>query len=257
MEESMSFFKDDPTLKSAKLEPASLVAQPGGGIGAGVAKTYNRVGNLIAKTAKAAGGVETAAALAIWYVESAGADFVPGRAILRFENHRLFKNWGAGQPKTYDQHFQHGGRAAVPGKPWENHKWRDDPSAPFEIFHGSQQKEYWALVFAVAVAGQENAYRSASIGGPQIMMDEHPKLGYPSATEMYAAFQQSERWHVLGFFDFCASKPAPNKGDLLTYMKTKDWRKVALYYNGAGQVDEYAQRFDRAYNAAVALGLKK
>jgi N-acetylmuramidase len=40
-------------------------------------------------------------------------------------------------------------------------------------------------------------------------------------------------------------------------MKAKDWRKVAHYYNGAGQVDEYALRFERAYGAAVSLGLKK
>jgi hypothetical protein len=253
----MSFFKDDSTLKTVKLEPNTPVPQPGGGVGAGVAKVYNRVGNLIGRTAKAAGGVETAAALAIWYVESGGAEFATGRAILRFENHRFFKNWGAGNAKTYDQHFQHGGRAGVAGKPWENHKWRDDPAVPFESFHGNQQKEYWALVFAVALAGQEAAYRAASIGGPQIMMDEFAKLGYPNAVEMYAAFQASERWHVLGFFDFCASKPAPGTGDLLTHMKNKDWRKVAHYYNGAGQVDEYAQRFERAYSAAAGLGLKK
>lgn len=253
----MPFFKDDPTLRSAKLEPASPVAQPGGGVGAGIAKVYNRIGGLIARAAKSAGGVESAAALAIWYVESGGADFTSGRAILRFENHRFFKNWGAANPKTYDLHFQHGGRAGVPGNAWENHKWRDDPAADFESFHGSQQKEYWVLVFAVALAAQEPAYRSASIGGPQIMMDECKKLGYANAIDMYAAFQQSERWHVLGFFDFCASKLAPGTGDLIGHMKAKDWRKVALYYNGQGQVDEYAGRFERAYNAAVALGIKK
>jgi hypothetical protein len=253
----MGFFKDEPGLKTAKLEPASPVSQPGGGIGAGVAKAYNRVGGLIAKTGKAAGGIETAAALAIWYVESGGADFVSGRAILRFETHRFFRNWGSANARTYDQYFQHGGRAGVPGKPWENHKWRDDASAPWESFHGSQQKEYWALVFAVALGGQEAAYRSASIGGPQIMMDEHAKLGYANAVAMYAAFQSSERWHALGFFDFCASKAAPGTGDLLTHMKDKDWRKVAHYYNGAGQVDEYALRFERAYSAAVSLGLRR
>jgi hypothetical protein len=40
-------------------------------------------------------------------------------------------------------------------------------------------------------------------------------------------------------------------------MRLKDWRKVALYYNGSGQVDEYALRFERAYNAAIGMGLKK
>lgn len=253
----MAFFKDNPNLKAVKLEPASPVPQPGGGIGAGLAKVFNRTGNLVAKTAKVADGVETAVALAIWYVESGGADFAPGRAILRFENHRFFNVWGKANAKTYDAHFQHGGRAGISGKPWENHKWRDDTAQPFEPFHGSQQKEYWALVFAVALSGQENAYRAASIGGPQIMMDEHAKLGYANAVDMYAAFQASERWHVLGFFDFCASKPAPGTGDLLSHMKNKDWRKVAHYYNGVGQVDEYALRFERAYSAAIALGLKK
>ena len=89
------------------------------------------------------------------------------------------------------------------------------------------------------------------------MMDEFAKLGYANAVGMYQAFQQSERWHVLGFFDFCASKPAPGQGDLIKHMIARDWQKVARYYNGSGQVDEYAQRFERAYNAAVNLGLRK
>lgn len=252
----MSFFKDDPALIKAALAPAKPVPQPGGGIAAALAKSYNRIGGLIAKAAKSAGGIETAAALAIWYVESGGHDFVQGKAILRFENHRFFGNWGKSNPKTYDLHFRHGGRAGVAGDPWENHQWRDDPELDFESFHGSQQKEYWVLVFAVALAAQERAYRSASIGGPQIMMDEHAKLGHSSAISMYQAFQESERWQVLGFFDFCNSKPAPGTGDLLTYMKDKDWRKVARYYNGAGQVDDYAAKFERAYAAASNLGVK-
>ncbi|HAH11085.1 MAG TPA: hypothetical protein DCL54_16200 [Alphaproteobacteria bacterium] len=253
----MAFFKDDPALQTAKLAPTKPVPQPGGGIGAGVAKTYNRIGNLIAKAGSAAGGIETAVTLAIWYVESGGHEFTPGRAILRFENHKFFEQWGRANAKLYDQHFQHGGRAGVEGKPWENHAWRDDPSAEFERFHGSQQKEYWVLVFAVALAAQEKAYRAASIGGPQIMMTEFAALGYLNAIDMYRAFQEDERWHVLGFLDFCAAKPAPQPGGLLTHMKNKDWEQVARYYNGPGQVDAYAKKFAQAYAAAVNLGLRK
>jgi hypothetical protein len=253
----MGYFKDEPSLRNAKLEPAKPLPQPGGGVAAAVVKCHNRLGGLIGKTAAAAGGIEPAAALAIWQVESGGMEFTAGKAIVRFENHRFFTNWGKANPKTYDLHFRHGGRAGVPGNPWENHQWRDDPGIAFETFHGSQQKEYWVLVFGVALAAQELAYRSASIGGPQIMMDEFGKLGYPSAIKMYQAFQESERWHVLGFFDFCAKKPAPGQGDLLDYMKDKDWRKVARYYNGAGQVDEYAARFEKAYAAAINAGVRK
>lgn len=125
----------------------------------------------------------------------------------------------------------------------------------FRVYHGDQDKEYKALAVAIDLAGEEKAYQAASIGRPQILMRGHSLVGYPSAKAMYQAFQAGERAHVLGFFDFCLNKLAPGKGDLAAYMRDRNWKSLARYYNGPGQVDVYAPRFKSAYETAVSLGL--
>ncbi len=250
----MAFLKDDPALVSAPLTPASPIAVPVGGQGRALALVHNRIGGLVLK-AGAKANIPEAAALAAWHVESGGAPFEPGAAILRLEAHVLFEEWGGGHAARYDTHFQHGGRPGVPGEPWQNHKYRRAAGNDFRVYHGDQDKEYKALAVAIDLAGEETAYRAASIGGPQILMRGHSLVGYPSAKTMYQAFQASERAHVLGFFDFCLNKLAPGKGDLAAYMRDRNWKSLARYYNGPGQVDIYAPRFKSAYETAVSLGL--
>jgi hypothetical protein len=72
---------------------------------------------------------------------------------------------------------------------------------------------------------------------------------------MYNAFQRSERAHVLGFFDFCLHAPKPRPGDLMRYLHARQWQKFAMYYNGTGQVTDYAKRFAQAYSQASHLTL--
>ena len=72
---------------------------------------------------------------------------------------------------------------------------------------------------------------------------------------MYDAFQASERLQVLGFFDFC-QQTAKEKGGLLPYLRAKDFRNFAYYYNGSGQVDTYSRMIQEAYNEARQIALE-
>jgi hypothetical protein len=116
---------------------------------------------------------------------------------------------------------------------------------------GSQDDEYAALRLAQDLAGDEPALTSISIGGPQILIANHTRLGYDSAREMYEAFQASEAAQLLGFADFCEHDGAD--GDTLQQLRDHDWPGFARRYNGTGQVASYATRLESAYGQASQL----
>lgn len=251
------FFKDSPRLQTAPLAPSSpITVDPKWSRDRqALARTYNRLGGLM-QTIAAELGVEVEAALAVWRVESGGREHTVDRAVIRFEVHYLWDRWGKSNPSVFDAHFRHGGRAGVPGKRWENHQFRESPSGAWETMHtGKQASEYRALQLATRLAGEEIAVRCISLGGPQIMGSHYADIGYRTAKEMYNAFQASERAHVLGFFDFCRTKPAPQKGGLFEAMRTRDWSRFAKYYNGSGQVGTYGPLLATAYAEAKKLGI--
>src|SRR5438128_2403779 len=78
-----------------------------------LAGTYNRLGGLIGSLAGQL-NVGLDGVLAVWQVESGGATHSPGHAIIRFENHLLFRAWGHTQSEIYRQHFKHGGFDGTP-----------------------------------------------------------------------------------------------------------------------------------------------
>ena len=178
-----------------------------------LAATYNRLGGLLGSLARQV-NVPIAPALAVWYVESGGAAFVPDQAIIRFEIGRLLTAWGNANAANFDAHFQCGGRNGIPGDSWKNHAFCATGSGgPFVPAHRNQATEYAVLQLATQLAGQEVAVRCISIGGCQIMISNFPMLGYASGLDMHKAFQLSENAPVLGFFDFCARRAA---GSFLT-----------------------------------------
>jgi len=251
-----TFFKDLPLLSVAALAPAEPAASHAGhgALGRGLTDAYNRLGGLMALVARET-GIPPAAALAVWYVESAGRRHSVGRAIIRFENHLFFDRWGAAQPATYDRHFQHGGRAGVPGERWRNQQWREDPAQPFATFHGDQTAEYRVLAFATRLANEDTALQCISIGGSQILVSNHRMIGYDTARAMYDAFQADERAHVLGFFDFCNYRygHGARRGQLLHDLAALRWEDFARGYNGAGQVSQYAAHLSTAYDEAARI----
>jgi hypothetical protein len=218
-------------------------------------RTYNRLGGLMGAVGGQL-GIDVAAVLAVWRIESGGREHTVGRAIIRFENHYLWDHWGQKNPALYDQHFRHGGRAGVEGKRFQGHLFRESPGGAWETVHtGKQEAEYRVLALASRLAGEETALKCISMGGPQIMGASHAEIGYPTARAMYQAFQASERAHVLGFFDFCRTRPAPRKGDLLLHIRARDWDQVARYYNGPANVPTYGPLLRAAYAEATRLPL--
>jgi hypothetical protein len=251
---AMRFFKDSPALKRAPLAvPLPVfINKQWPSIRKFLARTYNRLGGVMSAVANQA-GIETEAALAVWQVESGGRIHTPGKTIIRFENHLLFRLWGRINPEAYNQYFRHGGHDGQPGRSWENHQFRGAASGAFQSFHGNQEREYKVLSLAARVAGENIALQCISIGGPQILVSNYRMLGYSTPRGMYNAFQEDERAHVLGFFDFCNQRNAPRKGDLLRHLRQHQWFAFAKYYNGAGQIHVYGGRIQNAYLHAKAM----
>jgi hypothetical protein len=254
---STGFLKDFPDLQTVNLSPSSPLAINSGWPIARrtIANIYNRLGGLMSAVARKM-QVEVPAVLAVWKVESGNLSHYPGKAIIRFENHLLYRLWGKNNDATYAQHFRHGGYRGQSGNSWDNHQYREDPRQPFRPFHGNQDAEYQVFRLATRLAGEQIALQCISIGGPQILISNYSLIGYRTPREMYDAFQASERWQVLGFFDFC-QQTAKEKGGLLPYLRAKDFRTFASYYNGSGQVDSYGGMIQEAYSEARQLSLEE
>jgi len=247
---STGFFKDLPDLQTVNLSPSSPVAINSGWPLARrtIASIYNRLGGLMSAVAGKT-QIEVPAVLAVWKVEGGNLPHNPGKAVIRFENHLLYRLWGKNNDATYAQYFRHGGYMGQSGNPWENHQYREGPNQPFRSSHSNQDAEYLVLGLAARLASEEIALQCISIGGPQILISNYSLIGYRTPREMYNAFQASERSHVLGFFDYCQQKEK-EKGGLLRYLRAKDFRNFAYYYNGSGQVDYYGRMIQEAYNEA-------
>jgi hypothetical protein len=260
-----TYYGRQPDLLATRLAPSQpITVEPGWPRERReLARTYNRLGGLLTALATRA-RLEVPAILAVWQVESGGAPHVPGRAIIRFENHLLWRSWGRHDPERFDAAFQFGGRAPMTdpdrcGAPFRCHRYRPRPTAtdsapawrPVHSASGGQDDEYAALQLARELAGDEAALTSISIGGPQILVANHRRLGYDTAREMYDAFQASEAAQVLGFVDFCEHDGAG--GTTLQRLRDHDWSGFARRYNGSGQVATYAARLEAAYAQAVQL----
>jgi len=240
------YYKDSPRLAGVPLAPKTPIVVPAAEPERTLIRIFNRLGGLMEELADES-GIDVSAILAVWKVESGGREHVPQRAVIRFENHKLFSYWGQYQEDLYDRHFRHGGRRGVGGKAWENHSFREDPDKSFQPCHLNQGVEYQVLKLAATLAGEDVAYRCISIGGPQILGSNYRILGYSSPEAMYEAFQQDERAHVLGFFDFCQA----NK--LVRFLRSQDWWNFAKGYNGAGQVEKYGSWIEAAFSAGEEI----
>jgi hypothetical protein len=250
-------FREIPELQAAVLAPESPIAVDPKWPPEQRALTgcFNRLGGLMRALAQRT-ATEVPSVLAVWYVESGGKAHRPNQAIIRFECNLFFKTWGQANIETYRQHFRHGGFEGQPGKGWQRHEFREDPAGEFEPVHKSQASEYRALALACRLSGDEPGLGCASIGGCQIVLSNAKMIGYGGCREMHDAFQTTESAHVLGFFDFCQTKPAPKKGDLLGYLREKNWQKFAHYYNGPGQAEMYGGRIRDNFERAQTWGLK-
>lgn len=248
----VAFIKDDPRFQNVGMAPSVPVAIESGWSSSKklTASTYNRLGGLL-KAISDALGLEVAAAIAVWRVESGGKAHTPNQAIIRFENHHFWNFWGKNNAAQFDKSFTFGGHGTTTGKSYQGHKVSKDGGTTWSDFHGDQTKEYDVLNYA-STFDKEAARKSISIGGCQIMISNHAICGYKTASEMYDAFQASEKSHVLGFFDFCKFCSGWHSGNdtMFNFAKAKDWVAFASKYNGPSNKDTYGALIETAYNEA-------
>lgn len=248
IEAARSFYKDDPVLRTVRLEPEFVYELPSANSRLKrMAQTYNAIGGLCDALAQRL-GIDPVAVLAVWYVESGGRSFTPGYPVLRFENHKFFKYWGADHERLFDKHFRFGGHAGASGKAYQNHKFRNKPNQAWRSVHiDRQEREYEVFALGESLGGREAASLASSFGGPQIMGFNHGDCGYSSAVAMADAFGTDNRWQVLGFYDFCKTQ------NLIDEIIGKRWFDFARGYNGKNNVNVYGPRIRDAFNERQAL----
>jgi hypothetical protein len=196
-----------------------------------VARTWNSHGGLLTALSDII-DVDTAAAVAVLCVESGGRGFnSDGRMIIRFENHVFWRQWGKDHTDMFNDHFRFN-----PEKTWKNHEFRDHASQPWSRFHGNQNQEWSVLEFARTL-NEPAALRSISMGGPQIMGFNHPRIGYDSVREMFDAFQSDIKYQILGLFDFL--KGPGTTSPMIEALQRKRFEIFASHYNGQGQAAHY------------------
>lgn len=186
------------------------------------------------------GIIEPRVAQAILKIESGGRTHgEDGRPIIRFEAH-IFKTY-LGNDALWAEHFR-----TDSARPWVDQMWRPSPNDTWQMIHTGKQADEWATFDFAWRINAEAAAKSISMGAAQIMGFNHARIGYPSAKDMFKAFD-SASMQTVGFINFCLSDPV-----LMDAMRRRDWRTIAARYNGTGAVDTYAPLLEQAYKAASA-----
>lgn len=170
--------------------------------------------------------IDPALAQAFFNVESGGVARVP-KPVIRFEPHVFKGRIDPGKMPAFDQAFQ---IRKSPEWDGSGHVFKDPADGQWKPFHGNQDLEYRAFVQAWKI-DRAAAFESTSAGAGQIMGFNHAKVGYPSAEVMFQAYgdpQTGQLAQIGGFFAFVANTPG-----LLDAVRNKDFRQMAMLYNGA------------------------
>ena len=165
-------------------------------------------------------------------VESSGSGFSNGKVKIRLENHHFLKDDAAKYKGVY---FDYGNPS------YTGHKYRKSTSAAWMNCHQNQAQENDAFDFAISL-NEVKAYEATSMGLAQIMGFNYSRCGYTSAKAMYNDFSTGEGAQLEGFINFIVSDST-----LLQACRDKNYRKMAELYNGAGNVDVYAPKIEKAY----------
>ena len=250
----MTLLKDDSQLQDGSLAVDVMVDPPPRSpeLMVAAAAVFNRIGALLARLAKES-GMDVACPIAVWLVQSGGRAFVPRRAPLRFEVQHFFTRWGNWNRNEFDLHFRFGGHNLQTGHAWENQEFRSEPTARFTSVRHNQNSEYATLTMARMLAGDQPALSCANLGGSLLPLDSHAALGYDTACDMFDAYQESERAHILGFFDYCRIRPGPKAGDLIKHLQVRDWNLFAKHYTESDSFPLDPERLGAAHAAAARL----
>lgn len=189
-----------------------------------------------------AGIIPPAVAEAVMNVESGGRAYAAdNRLIIRFEAH-IFKTQ-LGNDGLWAQHFRHGSPS------WTGQYWRASEQDAWRPIHTGNQADEWAAFECAQSLAGEAASRSISMGAFQIMGFNYARLGYASAEEMRRGLGRGLAVQLLGFVNFVLGD-----AELLRAMQGRDWRTIARIYNGPGNVDAAAAKYQAAHERIVASG---
>jgi len=99
--------------------------------------------------------------------------------------------------------------------------------------HQNQNSEWAAFNLASAIDATA-AKKSISMGLTQIMGFNHRTIGYASPDAMFVAFAASEKFQLLGFFNF-----VKNDQRQIDALRNRDFTGFAKIYNGPGRPEFY------------------
>jgi hypothetical protein len=167
-----------------------------------------------------------------------------GRLTIRFEVDALARAWGDAGRATFAEHFRFD--AAYP---WQGHQYRT-VGGDWRPVHDGQEDEWTAFRLARRVAG-EAAYPAVGMGLAGMMGLNHALLGYDSAGQMFDAFASSERYQVMGLFDFIGGRDAD--APPLRALRHNDVQAFAALFWGPAAAARYAAWLDRAVAAFERL----
>ncbi|MCL4859213.1 MAG: DUF3380 domain-containing protein [Caldilineaceae bacterium] len=208
-----------------------------------MASMYNRYGQLLFHHAQT-NNFATDILAGVMSVEAGGRAFDAGtdKAIIRFEAHVFWDRWGrlAANRAAFNQHFDFNRT----GDRTLNHRFRENPTDPWQNFHGNQQRERQALALATRLANAETANQCMSIGSGQVMGFNFARLGFATASDMVTSFDASERAQIEGMVNFFLNTPG-----LPAAIRARNFNQIARLYNGAGRVAIYAPRIQAAAQA--------
>jgi hypothetical protein len=182
-------------------------------------------------------GVDVAALRAILQVETAGAGFdAKKRLKLLFEPHIFYRQLGPG-PKR-DEAVRKGLAYAKAG------------SRPYPPL----SKRYDQIAAAIAI-DETPALNSASWGLPQIMGFNHRAAGFQSAKAMVASMLEGEGQQIEAFANLLSV------WELSDALRSRDWRRFALKYNGPNALkhgyDEKLRTAFEKYSGLAARAVAK
>ncbi len=192
-------------------------------------------------------GCEVNVLKAVVEVESRGSGFLPdNKCKILFEPHifwKLLKKNGRNP------------QAILNGNPSLNtvlyERWKTFP-------YGTNSQQ-WTKLELAATVNWSIAHQATSYGTFQILGMNHKACGFPNIADFVAAMtkvdkaknylQQDEAEHLAAFVNFLYSE------NLHLYLRSKDWKKFAIGYNGKGYhqgtvtiIDDYDFKLKTAYD---------
>ena len=183
-------------------------------------------------------GLELAAVKAVNEVESSGKGFlISGKPKILFEGHIFWKELK--RRGIMPESVKKPGNAHVLYPSWT------------KVYYQGGDKEYDRLAAAIGISSdpkvKEAALASASWGSFQIMGFHAKSLGYSSVQDFVDRMYLHEREHLGAFGRFL------RVNGIISYLKSKNWAKVAEKYNGAGyRTNKYDEKLEKAYRRYCA-----